>query len=76
MPAAKKSATPLQKAAVKAVKAGAKAAKATGTMSKASRNSMQLNQEFNQGYISGKKDIAAVKRNAAKQAMKKMGKKK
>lgn len=76
MPAAKKSATPLQKAAVKAVKAGAKAAKLPGTMSAKSRNSSQMAQEFNAGYISGKKDIAAVKRNAAKQAMKKMGKKK
>lgn len=83
MPAPKKSSTvksgkftPLQKAEVRAVKSGAKAAKATGTMSKASRNSMQLNQEFNQGYISGKKDIASVKRNTAKMNMKKMGKKK
>lgn len=76
MPAPKKSATPLQKAAVKAVKAGAKAAKLPGTMSSKSRNSSQMAQEFNAGYISGKKDIAAAKRNTAKQAMKKMGKKK
>jgi len=62
--------TPLQKAEVRAVKAGAKSAKLSGTMSKASRNSMQLNQEFNQGYISGKKDIAAFKRNQAKKKKK------
>lgn len=66
MPAAKKSATPLQKAAVKAVNAGAKAAKSSGTMSSKSRNSSQMAQEFNAGYISGKKDIAAFKRNQAK----------
>lgn len=68
--------TYIRKAEIKAIKSGSKAAKATGTMSKASRNSMQLNEEFNKGYISGKQDIAAFKRNQAKQAMKKMGKKK
>lgn len=75
MKASKKSSA-LNKAGVKAVKAGAKAAKLPGTMSAKSRNSSQMAQEFNAGYISGKKDISAAKRNAAKQTMKKMGKKK
>ena len=54
--------TALRKAEVKAIKSGARAAKDPMTMSKAARNSGQLAREFNQGYISGKRDIAASKR--------------
>ena len=64
--AKKKAATPLRKAEVKAIKSGAKAAKDPMTMSKAARNSGQLAREFNQGYISGKQDMAKFKRAAAK----------
>jgi hypothetical protein len=56
----------LKKAEVKAIKSGAKAAKDPMTMSKAARNSGQLAKEFNQGYISGKQDMAKFKRAAAK----------
>lgn len=62
----KKSETPLRKAEVRAIKAGAKDAKAPMTMNQKARNSMQLNAEYNAGYISGKKDMAAFKRNQAK----------
>ena len=68
--------TPLRNAEIKAIKAGAKAAKAPTSLSKVARNSMQLNTEYNQGFISGKQDMAAFKRNQAKQTIKKMGKKK
>lgn len=67
---------PLEKAEVRAVKAGAKAAKNPMTMNKTARGSSQMSAEYNAGYIAGKKDIAAFKRNQAKQTMKKMGKKK
>jgi hypothetical protein len=61
-----KSTSPLRKAEVKAVKAGAKAAKSPTTMSKTARGSSQMSAEYNAGYISGKKDIAAFKRNQGK----------
>lgn len=67
-----------EKPDIEAVKGGARLAKMNRTLSGASgvRTSSADSKSLNVGYISGKQDIAAVKRNAAKQAMKKMGKKK
>lgn len=66
MPAPKKQDTPLRKAEIRSIKAGAKAAKDPMTMNKTARNSSQLSAEYNAGYIAGKKDMAAFKRNQAK----------
>ena len=66
----------LQKPNVVEVKRGAALAKLPGTLSGVSRRVRENNENYNAGYISGKKEIAAAKRNTANQAMKKMGKKK
>lgn len=61
------------------IKAGATIAKQNRTLSGSKpgvRTSGADSKSLNAGYISGKQDIAAFKRNQAKQAMKKMGKKK
>lgn len=68
----------LSKIDVADLKRGARSAKSPRPLSTVARKSgrRSLNDDFEKGYIEGKKELAAFMRNQGKRATKKMGKKK